>query len=400
MAKKSAKENAISEVAKEVSKRGPARPHPSVGLKEAALLAQAIRDNNAGKPMNRILLAQAMGRSPAASDFRDLVTASSKYGFTRGGYHADVIELEELGERLTSPRNHQDQLDALREGMQRIPVYSQLLQHFANSKLPTTELLKSTLERPPFSVRPEWSQETAKMFVENGRDVGFVRNVGGSQYVILEAGPPTEDVAGAPAAPPLLVETGRNGQEIAGTQDMQANPKVAGVEERDVSQHSTEAGPSLAPIQQPAAKPVQFFIAHGWDKDALQQLKDILGRFDIPYVVAQDEPNAGRPISLKVRDLMKSCSAGIFIFSADEEFKDKDGNTIWRPRENVIYELGAASLEYENRIVIFKEKSVSFPTDFSDLGRIDYEKGNLRAKAMDLLMELIALKAVRITAGS
>ena len=72
----------------------------------------------------------------------------------------------------------------------------------------------------------------------------------------------------------------------------------------------------------------QFFIAHGWDKEALAHVQAILNRLRIPYVVAQDEANAGRPISQKIRDMMKSCSAGIFILSADEEFKDKDGNTI------------------------------------------------------------------------
>jgi hypothetical protein len=143
----------------------------------------------------------------------------------------------------------------------------------------------------------------------------------------------------------------------------------------------------------------QFLVAHGWDKDALQQVQNILNRFHIPYVVAQDEPNAGRPISQKIRDLMKSCTAGIFIFSADEEFRDQDGNTIWRPRENVIYELGAASLEYGQRIVIFKQKGVYFPTHFRDLGYIEYEKGNLSAKAMELLMELVELGALKLTAA-
>ncbi len=100
-----------------------------------------------------------------------------------------------------------------------------------------------------------------------------------------------------------------------------------------------------------------------------------------------------------VRDLMKSCAAGIFIFSADEEFRTKEGKIIFRPRENVIYELGAASLEYGRRIVIFKEVSVTFPSDFHDLGYIEFEKGKLDAKAMDLLRELISLGAVRITTG-
>jgi hypothetical protein len=52
----------------------------------------------------------------------------------------------------------------------------------------------------------------------------------------------------------------------------------------------------------------------------------------------------------------------------------------WRPSENVVYELGAASILYENRIVISKEKGVSFPTDFSDLGYIGFEKDQLVAE--------------------
>ena len=66
------------------------------------------------------------------------------------------------------------------------------------------------------------------------------------------------------------------------------------------------------------------------------------------------------------------CSSGIFIFTADERFVRElaSGETeeVWRPSENVVFELGAASILYENRIVIFKEKGVTFPSDFSDLG--------------------------------
>ena len=66
----------------------------------------------------------------------------------------------------------------------------------------------------------------------------------------------------------------------------------------------------------------------------------------------------------------------------------------------MIYELGAASYKYGPHIVIFKEKEVSFPSDFSDLGYIEFEKGQLRGKSMELLRELIALKAVRLLPGS
>ena len=59
--------------------------------------------------------------------------------------------------------------------------------------------------------------------------------------------------------------------------------------------------------------------------------------------------------------------------------READGETeeVWRPSENAVYELGAASILYENRIVIFKEKGVTFPSDFSDLGYIEFEKDQL-----------------------
>lgn len=388
--------------------RGPSRQYPAIPVVEAAQLAQTIRDNNAGRPVNRILLAEALGRKPSSTTIRDLISASGKYGFTSGNYHSDKIELTDLGERLTKPRSQEERLEALREGMRNIALFNQILVHFNNEKLPDPEFLKNTLERDPFNVKPEWSQEAAEVFTTNGREVGFIRVVGGSPYVILESGPPTEYEVEAPSEQPeFAAQTGKtdNGSSSA---PIPINDH-GGVDLKlpQVSPPATEASvpvePRSVPPESSGTTPAahrQFFIAHGWDTNALQEVQHVLSRFGIPFVVAQDEPNSGRPISQKVRDLIKSCSAGIFIFSADEEFKDKDGNTIWRPRENVIFELGAGSLEYGQRIVVFKEKSVYFPTDFRDIGYIEYEKGNIQAKAMELLSELVALKAVRITPGS
>ena len=93
---------------------------------------------------------------------------------------------------------------------------------------------------------------------------------------------------------------------------------------------------------------------------------------------------------------MKSCSSAIFIFTADEEYIDAQGNKSYRPSDNVVYELGAATILYENRIVIFKEEGVTFPSDFRDFGYITFEKDNITAKSMDLLKELVALGFLKI----
>ena len=171
-------------------------------------------------------------------------------------------------------------------------------------------------------------------------------------------------------------------------------------------EESPEATPSDIEESQPLDAPtkpqpatLQFFVAHGRDTQAVQQLEVILKELGIPYVVAKEEAHAGRPISQKVKELMGACSGGIFVCSADEEFKDAEGNIVLRPRENVIYELGAAAYLYDRRIVIFKEKGVTFPSDFSDLGYIEFEKGQLSGKTIDLLRELMALKAIRLLPG-
>ena len=94
---------------------------------------------------------------------------------------------------------------------------------------------------------------------------------------------------------------------------------------------------------------------------------------------------------------ISSCTSGIFIFTADEKTIDEKGNEIWRPSDNAVYELGAASVLYSNKIVIFKENAVSFASDFNDLGYISFDKDKLDAKAADLMLELINLGFMQLT---
>lgn len=140
-----------------------------------------------------------------------------------------------------------------------------------------------------------------------------------------------------------------------------------------------------------------IFIAHGKNKKPLEQLKTILDQFKIPYKVAIDEPNLGRPISKKVRQTMESCNCAILLFTADEKLGDAEGNEIWRPSENVVFELGASGYLYEERIVIMKEDEVTFPSNYKDIGYISFEKDKLDAKTMDVLRELIGFGIVKVS---
>lgn len=94
---------------------------------------------------------------------------------------------------------------------------------------------------------------------------------------------------------------------------------------------------------------------------------------------------------------MESCNCAILLFTADQELFDKDGNSIWRPNENVIHELGVSGYLYGNRIVILKEQHVTLASNFKDLGYISFDTDALDAKSLDVLKELIGFGIVKIT---
>jgi predicted nucleotide-binding protein len=140
-----------------------------------------------------------------------------------------------------------------------------------------------------------------------------------------------------------------------------------------------------------------IFVGHGKNRKPLQQLERILNEYGIPFKVAIGEPNAGRPISEKVAQVMRECGAAVLIFTADEEFRSVAGEEIWRPSENVVYELGAASVMYGRRIIVFKEQGVTFPTNYQDIGYIPFEKDKLDAKGIELFRELIAFSIIQVS---
>lgn len=368
--------------------RGPNRPHPPVSLEIALQIPQVVRDSNASRPMQRLLLAEAMNYSPNSSAFRNRIGASARYGLTQGNYTAEVIALTPLGESITRPRNDHELITSMREAVRTVPIYDQLLEHFANSRLPATDFLKNILERDPFSVDPAWSGDVAEAFITDARMVGFLRDIGGSPHVVLDSS------TTAPERPPdHKVRASETSDQGEGADDLVSSASTVAAEPVDEHPAEQPGDPRGGPV------PMQLFIAHGKNRKPLEQLKHILDGWKVPYLVAVDEPNAGRPISEKVADTMRECSAGIFIFTADDMFSDDEGRTVSRPSENVIYELGAASLLYGRKIVILKEQGVSFPSDFSDLGWIEFEKDALEAKGMDLLREMIALDAIRLVSA-
>ncbi len=362
--------------------KGPVRPFPAHSLEKALVIVQAIGDKGAGKPMDRLLVADAVGRTPSSSEFKALLSSSLRYGLTSGTEKADTIAPTELGLQIVKPESAEQRSSGINRAVLVPDLMKKIFEHYNRNKYPDTAFLKNTLEKS-FGVHPAHSAELAERLSENGKFAGIIQTISGSPYVRLD---------GATAA-------------VSGITDIETPADDSRL--NDESESLLGTGPegiaSPPPPMSPAAPelPKQLFIAHGKNHKPLEDLKKVLGKFGIAFKVAVDEPHAGRPISAKVAALMKECSAGIFIFTKDELFhlKADDGSfaEVWRPSENVVYELGAASILWQKNIIL-REEGVTFPSDFSDLGYITFQNGEISNRGMELLSEFVALGLVKIQA--
>jgi predicted nucleotide-binding protein len=362
----------MSEKPDEEKKRPkPPRPFPKQSLQEALKVAQAIQNGNNGKPMKTIFIAKAIDLSPQSTNFRDVTSASYKYGLTIGTVpNVDTISLTPLGSSLTKPTDPIKEVKDRQEAVMKIEVFKNIFEHYRNGKFPAGDTYFKNMLEDSFHVPPEYVDECIALLQENGQFANIFSEVKGSLYVAF-------------SDEPVVAAEASTTEESIAQEEPSTEPEVVEI-------------PAPAPAQ---TKPIanQIFIVHGKDHAPVEQLKNILLDFKVPFKIAVDEPNIGRPISQKVSELMKSCTSAIVIFTADEEYTGADGKKIFKPSDNAVYELGAASILYEDRIVILKEESVTLSSDFSDLGHITFKKDELEAKSMQLIKELIGFGLLKFT---
>lgn len=119
--------------------------------------------------------------------------------------------------------------------------------------------------------------------------------------------------------------------------------KDDGTTEPKTSSSGPVTGAEVASVENRRSRSI--FVGHGKNHGPLDKLEQILTGFQIPHKIATTEPNLGRPSPQKVTEIMLQCGSAILIFTKDEMFRDADGNEVWRPSENVVHELGAASFQ-------------------------------------------------------
>ena len=352
--------------------RRPTSDVPKHEIETVLSVPRALEDKNGGNPLPPMDVAAAIGMSPGSSAFRDLLSSSIKYGLTAGSFNQPKVSLEALGKSIVAPKDPQEQRAALFEAAFRPEAFRQVYDYYKGKKLPDPQFLANTLVRE-FSVPKEAVEKFIEVFSANIARLGLVKEIGNGKWLSAEA----------------VTEAAPSNGPTADTEPTSSGPTGAPPKQ-----------PSPVSIGSPQALRNAIFVGHGKDKGPLDQLEKILQMYHLPFKVAEDEANRGRPISQKVAETMHECGAAILIFTADEEFNDKDGKQVYRPSENVVFELGAASVLYGSRIIIFRDARVQFPSNFRDIGYITFEPNQLSAKVNELFKELIGFGLIKISVAS
>jgi predicted nucleotide-binding protein len=344
---------------------------PRNSLNEALKVTQVIWEKNAGNPFPLLDIASKLGNSPTSSTYRELIRSAQRYGLTNETFSNDLnqtISLTELGNSIVAPTPDDDVNALKRRALETPEVFQKIFEALNGKIIPPPDVFKNLLMRN-YKVLKEHVDACYDAFMQNVRELGLSDDIQGKVYLRI-------DKLGIAAIQPTEVE---------------------GPEEEGVKSPVEVKTPPPSTIPLAEKLPKYIFVAHGKNKKPLEQVVKILDDYKISKVVATDEANRGRPIGEKVAEEMKRCSAGIFIFTADEKSLDETGKESWRPSMNVVYELGAGSVLYGRRIVIFREEGVDFASDFRDFGYITFEKNKLDAKGLDLLKELGALEIIKFT---
>lgn len=160
------------------------RPFPSLSFKESLFLAEAIQEHGAGQRIRRLTLFEKLNRAPTSGTSRGLITASNQYGLTTGAYNAEFLDLTPEG-RTASDKSADagKRLQAqINLAILKIDSFSEVFNKYKGNRLPTVEVLRDAFRDA--GIEDDVVQEAAEIFLANARELGLVRQIGGSEHLV------------------------------------------------------------------------------------------------------------------------------------------------------------------------------------------------------------------------
>ena len=337
------------------------RPYPVHTLEDALTVAVAIQESNSSLPFDRVLLARAMGTTPASSGFTMKLNSSAKYGLTQGAYNDDRISLTPLGEAIVAPKGGDERHRALVETATRPEVFGRFYRMLAGKRLPEDEYAQNVLKRE-LSVHPDLAAECLGIIKANGEYVHILVGDQGDQSVTLER---RQEPDSAPRG---------HVSETPSSQLATSSP------EPRVGDESIHGG--------------RIFIGHSAGAQAALLVARVLDDFGIPYGTGQAGADDSQPLSADVSEEMRRCTAAVLIFALGDA-RRQEGRKGMSPR--MLYQLGAASALYRDRILVLAEPGIELDNKLVGVRTVVFDTDTPHESTLALLRGLHWAGVIKVT---
>ena len=159
-------------------------PFATMCATECVILPEGIWKYASGQKIRRITLFDQIGKSPDSGPSRTMITASSKYGFTNGGYQAEYLELSEEGYVAFNPEESpQNKLRAkFNLIVGRNEYFKALYEKYKGSKLPIKSVIIDYLGE--LGLDEKYREDGAELFIENAKYLGIIKILSGAERLI------------------------------------------------------------------------------------------------------------------------------------------------------------------------------------------------------------------------
>ena len=335
------------------------RPYPTHTLESALSIARTIHEVNADLPMDRLLLAAAMGTTPSSSSFRMRLSSSGKYSLTDGAYNDEHITLAPLGRGAVSPSSADEQQQALAGAAAAPEIFYRFYSLLAGKRLPEDTYAENVLTRD-LQVRPELAGECLAIIKANGIYASILKDSAGVTLVDYDA-------ASNGVAPPKTSAT--DATHAAGSRERQGAAEVP--------------GRVFLGYTRPSA-PVDMF----------RHTLEALGVEPVDGAVAVD--GSAAPVSPEVSRAMKRCSAAA-IFAAGCASEDDNSSTHTADQASLIL-LGAASVLYGQKVVFIHPEHGEGDASPPGVAGVTCQTGRPEEAILAALLALCEAGAIRAVA--
>jgi hypothetical protein len=332
-------------------------------LEDVLPIARTIQDANSGLPMDRELLASALGTTSSSSGFRMKLTSSAKYKLTVGGYSDENIALTPLGQQCVAPQGPAEARASLVGAASEPEIFRNLYRLLNGKRMPEELYARNMLVRE-MAVHPDLASECLSTVIANGLFSGILTTEGRDLMVNFDEGPTSDDVThaielGAPRAP--------------------ASSALSRLVE-------AQSGVVLSTPS--------IFVGFYESSESVTFIVDTLNRLGLNSVQGNLSPDSqSLSLSSDVTKAMQVCDAGIVVES--ETRADTDSQDLSRERAIWLF-LGAATFQFGDKVVLVGSSSGASLAPPQGIRTVKSTPDNPEATALGILTALFEVGAIKI----